>query len=61
MLWNFEEEEKSPPTLLSKFEGGGEIPPQGEFPPRVPSWPRKRGVGVTLLYLTRQLQRDVAS
>ena len=31
------------PTLLSKFEGGEEIPPQGEFPPRVPSWPRKRG------------------
>ena len=31
------------PTLLSKFEGGEEISPQGEFPPRVPSWPQKRG------------------
>ena len=31
------------PTLLSKFEGGEEISPQVEFPPRVPSWPRKTG------------------
>ena len=47
---------KSPPPSCGILKGGRnlphpsvkvwrgeEIPPQGEFPPRVPSWPRKRG------------------
>ena len=42
-LWNFEGGGEISPTLLSKLEGGEEISPQGEFPPRVPSWPRKSG------------------
>ena len=43
LLWNFEGGGEISPTLLSKLEGGEEISPQGEFPPRVPSWPRKSG------------------
>ena len=31
------------PTLLSKLEGGKKSPPRENSPPRVPSWPRKRG------------------
>ena len=46
LLWNFEGGGETSPTILSKFEGGEEISPQVEFPPRVPSWPRKRGANV---------------
>ena len=31
------------PHLHKKFSRGGEIPPRGEFPPYVLSWPRKTG------------------